>query len=61
MLAPAFGAAFYEAYDAAWPLPPAYAKREPLYQLYHVLNHLNLFGRGDLGQAQSLLMELTRA
>ena len=35
-------------------------QRLKLYQLYHVLNHLNLFGRGYLGQALSQLRELTR-
>ena len=35
---------FYDAYAAEWPLDPGYARRRPLYQLYHVLNHLNLFG-----------------
>ena len=39
-----FGADFYEAYGEAWPLDEGYAVRRDLYQLYHVLNHLNLFG-----------------
>lgn len=34
------------AYDEAWPLDPEWQERQPLYQLYHLLNHLNLFGRG---------------
>ena len=33
-------------------------RRLPAYQLYHVLNHLNLFGGGYLGQANSLLKQL---
>jgi fructosamine-3-kinase len=35
---------FYNAYQREWPLPPGYRKREPVYLLYHVLNHLNCFG-----------------
>lgn len=35
---------FYEAYDEAWPLQPGYDERRDLYNLYHLLNHLNLFG-----------------
>jgi protein-ribulosamine 3-kinase len=50
-----FGAGFYAAYNAAWPLDPGYRTRRQLYNLYHVLNHLNLFGGGYLGQALGLL------
>ncbi|NNJ12702.1 phosphotransferase [Chloroflexales bacterium ZM16-3] len=39
-----FGPAFYEAYRRTWPLEPGYAERRDLYNLYHLLNHLNLFG-----------------
>ena len=55
-----FGGAFYRAYEEAWPLAPGYAVREKLYQLYHVLNHLNLFGGGYLGRAESLIGQLLR-
>ena len=37
---------FYVAYEAAWPLDPGYRRRQDIYNLYHVLNHLNLFGGG---------------
>ncbi len=50
-----FGRAFYRGYEAQWPLDPGYPKRRGLYQLYHVLNHANLFGGGYLGQAQRLM------
>jgi protein-ribulosamine 3-kinase len=50
-----FGPAFYAAYEAEWPLPPGAAERVDLYNLYHVLNHLNLFGSGYLSQAQRLI------
>jgi fructosamine-3-kinase len=54
-----FGKAFYEAYEANWPMAPGHEQRLKLYQLYHILNHLNLFGRSYLGRAVSLLRELT--
>jgi fructosamine-3-kinase len=53
-----FGAEFYAAYREAWPVPSGYAVRKDLYNLYHVLNHLNLFGGGYLGQAQALMGRL---
>jgi len=46
-----FSREFYAAYDREWPLPAGWESRVELYQLYHVLNHLNLFGRGYLAQA----------
>jgi len=53
-----FGGTFYSAYEDAWPLAPGHRERCELYQLYHVLNHLNLFGSGYLGQAQRLIDSL---
>ena len=53
-----FGRAFYEAYESAWPLEAGSEKRQHLYQLYHVLNHLNLFGGGYLGRALALIKAL---
>jgi protein-ribulosamine 3-kinase len=53
-----FGTAFYDAYESSWPLQDGYQARQCLYQLYHVLNHLNLFGSGYLGRANSLIDEL---
>jgi fructosamine-3-kinase len=46
---------FYVAYDAAWPREPGYAVRRDVYNLYHVLNHLNLFGGSYRGQAISMI------
>ena len=46
---------FYSAYEAVWPLDPGYARRKHLYNLYHLLNHLNLFGSGYLAQVRSAL------
>jgi len=53
-----FGSAFYEAYEASAPLSPGHRERCDLYQLYHVLNHLNLFGSAYLGRAQHLIHNL---
>jgi len=53
-----FGADFYAAYRASWPLDPGYRVRKRLYNLYHVLNHFNLFGGGYRGQAEALIEDL---
>jgi fructosamine-3-kinase len=39
-----FPASFWRSYDKAWPPAPGRDERRPIYQLYHLLNHLNLFG-----------------
>lgn len=39
-----FPDAFYRAYEEAWPLPDGWQERRPLYNLYHLVNHLNHFG-----------------
>jgi fructosamine-3-kinase len=53
-----FPPAFYRAYREAWPLAPGYELRRQLYNLYHVLNHLNLFGGGYLSQAEGMIGRL---
>ncbi len=53
-----FGRTFHEAYDAVWPLDSGYAVRKSLYNLYHILNHANLFGGGYAGQAQGMIERL---
>ena len=53
-----FSAAFHAAYRAAWPLEVGYPVRRTLYNLYHVLNHLNLFGGGYGAQAQAMIGQL---
>ena len=55
-----FARQFHSAYEAAWPLAPGYARRKHLYNLYHLLNHLNLFGGGYLAQVRSALRLLAR-
>jgi protein-ribulosamine 3-kinase len=53
-----FGPAFYAAYEAAAPLAPGWQARAELYNLYHVLNHANLFGGGYPIQALTMMERL---
>lgn len=50
-----FASGFYQAYQDSWPLDPGYGTRKDLYNLYHILNHFNLFGGGYARQAQTLI------
>jgi protein-ribulosamine 3-kinase len=52
---------FYAAYNEAWPLARNYERRKPLYNLYHLLNHLNLFGAGYLEEVRGALRLLARS
>lgn len=56
-----FPADFYQAYSAAFPLEPGYLQRKTLYNLYHVLNHFNLFGSSYEHQANHMIADLLRA
>jgi len=56
-----FGPGFYAAYVSAWPLDAAAGTRRDLYNLYHVLNHLNLFGGGYRAQAEGMIDQLLAA
>jgi fructosamine-3-kinase len=53
-----FGRAFYDAYQTAAPLPAGHAVRAELYNLYHVLNHANLFGGAYAPQARASIDRL---
>lgn len=53
-----FPEAFYAAYRTAWPLDPGFETRKTLYNLYHILNHFNLFGAGYLNQARRMIERL---
>lgn len=53
-----FGQEFYSAYEESWPMEPGHEQRMQLYQLYHVLNHLNLFGGSYLGRSLQLIRGL---
>jgi protein-ribulosamine 3-kinase len=56
-----FGPRFYSAYAATWPLDQAAGTRRALYNLYHVLNHLNLFGGDYRAKAEGLIDRLLAA
>lgn len=47
-----FPAAFYDGYNEAWQLDSGYQQRKSIYNLYHILNHFNLFGGGYANQAK---------
>jgi fructosamine-3-kinase len=51
---------FFRAYEAVRPLSAGWRGRFPIYHLYHLLNHLNLFGRGYYGQVRATLGAVTR-
>jgi fructosamine-3-kinase len=53
-----FPASFYAAYRDAWPLADGYEQRKTLYNLYHILNHLNLFGGAYRHQAERMIGQL---
>jgi fructosamine-3-kinase len=50
-----FEPAFYAAYQSVSPLPAGYPLRRELYKLYHVLNHLNLFGMTWLSRCERMI------
>lgn len=47
-----FSPDFYEAYQKEYPLQEGWEYREDIYKLYHVMNHLNLFGRSYLSETE---------
>jgi len=49
---------FHSAYRNAWPLSDGYPVRKDFYNLYHVLNHANLFGGGYVRQAEQLIQKV---
>lgn len=53
-----FPADFHSAYSAAWPLDDGFRVRRDFYNLYHVLNHANLFAGGYVRQSQDLVERL---
>lgn len=53
-----FPTAFYHGYNEAWSLDSGYGQRKSIYNLYHVLNHFNLFGGGYANQAQTIIQRL---
>lgn len=53
-----FPTAFYHAYSAVLPMDEGYRQRKLLYNLYHIINHFNLFGGGYASQANSMIQTL---
>lgn len=53
-----FPESFYAAYQEALPLATGYPQRRTLYNLYHILNHLNLFGGSYRAQAERMMAQL---
>ncbi|MBD2254151.1 fructosamine kinase family protein [Nostoc parmelioides] len=53
-----FPAAFYKGYNQVFPLDAGYEKRKTLYNLYHILNHFNLFGGGYASQANRMIEQI---
>jgi len=53
-----FPADFYRAYNEAFPLDSGYQQRKVLYNLYHILNHFNLFGGGYDSQANRMIDQI---
>jgi fructosamine-3-kinase len=53
-----FPAAFFSGYEQEWPLPSGHQRRRQAYNLYHLLNHANLFGDGYRSQAQDCIDRL---
>ncbi len=54
-----FPEAFYKAYEEVGNLEDSWRERLPIYNLYHLLNHVNLFGAGYLGQVRSILQRFS--
>lgn len=50
-----FPSVFYDAYKEAAPLQPGYERRRDVYNLYHLLNHLNMFGRMYLSEVKRII------
>lgn len=52
------GRAFYNAYQEAFPLDEGFSIRKTFYNLYHILNHANMFGGGYASQAETMIDRL---
>ena len=50
-----FNKSFYDKYIDVYPLQKGYGQRKDLYNLYHMLNHLNLFGSSYAGSVRSII------
>ena len=52
------GARFFAVYAEHFAIDPGYAERRELYNLYHILNHANLFGGGYVASAKRSIERL---
>ena len=55
-----FPESFYRGYHEVIPEEPGYRERRDVYNLYHLLNHLNIFGSGYLGSVKAVIDRYTR-
>jgi fructosamine-3-kinase len=55
-----FPQGFYEGYRDVWPLDSGYEVRKAIYNLYHILNHFNLFGGSYRAQAEQMMQQIIR-
>jgi fructosamine-3-kinase len=55
-----FPADFYHGYNQVFPLDAGYEQRKTIYNLYHILNHFNLFGGGYASQANRMIEQILR-
>jgi fructosamine-3-kinase len=53
-----FSPAFYQGYQSVWALADGYAERKMIYNLYHILNHFNLFGGSYWQQAERMMVQI---
>ncbi len=53
-----FPAEFYQSYNQAFPIDAGYKHRKTLYNLYHILNHFNLFGGSYGSRAAAMIAEI---
>ncbi|KAJ2399020.1 hypothetical protein GGI23_002896 [Coemansia sp. RSA 2559] len=56
-----YSAEFYKAYHSRIPKAPGFEKRAMVYELYHIVNHYNIFGGGYMDDTQSLLERILRS
>ncbi|MEL7331990.1 MAG: fructosamine kinase family protein [Cyanobacteria bacterium J06560_2] len=52
--------AFYSGYETVSPIDSGYQRRKTLYNLYHILNHFNLFGGSYASQANSMMQQILK-
>ncbi|MCX6129979.1 MAG: fructosamine kinase family protein [Proteobacteria bacterium] len=56
-----FSRSFYQAYEEVWPLAKGYHQRKNIYNLYHKMNHVQLYGSGYIWDLQQSILHITRS